>query len=178
MCTPSRIDGFVYATNGHIAIRVKDDPELLVSDVVKFKSLPAMFVKNVDEWGSIPELPPIIPCKTCKGSGKQYKTRCDECDGDGNFDHGTHNYECKECDDGWVESNVCTENEVTCSTCDGSGEDIFSQPIKVGIQSYQRRYLAMIAALPNSKIELTPELDKVALFTFDGGEGAIMPIRA
>ena len=65
-----------------------------------------------------------------------------------------------------------------CYPCDGSGElpDLPFTYTKAGPGAYiANRYLRLIAALPNPKI--ATDWLSVCYFTFDGGDGAVMPMR-
>ena len=68
----------------------------------------------------------------------------------------------------------CSECEHGCSECDnGFVEKIKS--VDVGGIPFQRKYLALLAALPNCRI--SPDGQNAAWFKFDGGDGLIMPMR-
>lgn len=112
------------------------------------------------------ELPPPEPCVLCDGSGVMCQLDCHECDGKGEFVHGTHTYCCMECDGEGVIARA-----QPCDICEGSGASI--QPVTVGEVRVQRRYLAAIAELPGAQIAQSHE--GILVFTFDGGWGALAP---
>lgn len=122
------------------------------------------------------ELPPPEPCAQCDGSGVMYRVDCHECDGEGESVHGTHTYCCMECDG---EGSVVTRHPShgaraqPCDICEGSGASI--QPVTVGEMRVQRRYLAAIAELPGAQV--APSHEGNLVFTFDGGWGALAPLR-
>lgn len=123
-------------------------------------------------------LPDPIHCRFCDGNGHAFRIICDECDGDGEFVHGSHWYECKACDgNGYViASHDCQEAErVVCNKCGGYGEEFLS--VRVGETHYQRKYLALLKSLPNCQLEPNAHPEGAARFTFDGGRGYLMPCR-
>lgn len=63
-----------------------------------------------------------------------------------------------------------------CPECSGSGEERVPSPVKMGEASFAGFYINKIAALPNCRLSAT-RAEKVAHFLFDGGEGALMPMR-
>jgi hypothetical protein len=84
--------------------------------------------------------------------------------------------------DGYPRSGVITPmSSITlppaerCQVCGGAGES--SLKVAIGNAFFQRRYLALLAALPACSIETCGELG-LAKFTFDGGYGFLMPVRA
>lgn len=123
------------------------------------------------------ELPPPEPCAQCDGSGVMYRVDCHECNGEGEFVHGTHTYRCKECDGegGFVTRHPSQGARAQpCDICEGSGASI--QPVTVGEVRVQRRYLAAIAELPGAQV--APSHEGHLVFVFDGdGWGALAPLR-
>ena len=73
-----------------------------------------------------------------------------------------------------LETVQCDECDFGCSECDGGFAPKF-QYLALGDSGYQVRYLKMIADLPNGRI--SPNGLKCAPFTFDGGDGLLMPCR-
>ena len=180
MRTPFTRGEWVYATNGHIAVRVPRADGIEASEIDLFPRIEAIFKQNKwDTFVSLPSLPPADQCRTCNGSGIGYK--CTECDGTGQFDHGRHTYDCDECDGTGQTDNG--NDEEPCQVCDGTGE-LRYQKIQVGPWHYNRRYLAKIIDLPELQFAQRPDgptingSDGIANFTFEGGEGLLMPMRA
>jgi hypothetical protein len=173
---PFRLGEFIYATNGHVAIRIPDDGTIQAEDIEKVKSIGNYFSDVNGKYVAIPELPAAESCSHCYGTGKgKPKTECDECDGDGEFRHGSHYYECKECDgEGSIEADEGVGEN--CEYCNGTGEQRH-QPIKVGKSYFNRMYLVKISTLPNLKFCNPKSENDFCNFIFDGGEGCIMPIR-
>lgn len=177
LCYPNRIGAHVYATNGYIAIRVPDDGSLEARECDKLNSLPALFDAPVVEFIDMPALPAPIMCKTCAGSGREHKEPCDDCDGEGEFEHGSHTYNCKRCDGaGKVQSIFRDGVGAPCEDCGGTGYDK-SQIASVGSSTYMRNLLEKIAGLPGLRIQHHTDGCHAARFIFDGGEGVVLPRR-
>lgn len=167
---------WIYSTNGHVAVRVLKQDGIDAHETDSIPKLESLFTNNKrDAADDIPRLPVAEKCRDCDGRGFNYK--CQDCDGEGTFDHGQHEYDCQECNCcGQVMSGE-EEDKQPCWRCNGSGDA--AQPVKVGIQHFDRRYLAKIMQLPCIKFSTNPD-DSMGsgYFTFDGGEGLIMPMRA
>lgn len=180
--TPILRGEWIYATNGHIVVRVPKADGIAAVESDKPKDIDELFTKNkYANFIDIPALPPAEKCPVCLGSGIGYK--CPDCDGKGAFDKGGHNYCCKECDgSGQVDDGRAADKEL-CVECDGAGDAPY-MAVKVGEWHYNRRYLAKIESLPEVKFAPPPEVpttrDDVAAayFVFDGGEGLLMSMRA
>lgn len=181
--TPTRCAEGIIATNGHILICVPDDgqehypatKESIAETVAKFKST----IGDPDrQWvyAKAIHLPEPIKCRHCDGVGYTYETDCEDCDGDGEFEYGSHTYECKNCEgSGKIESHKGSpEHKQECYSCDGTGQGF--QAVAVGRTFLQRRYLAMLAELPECRLGTIGYSEAVA-FTFDGGWGMVMPCR-
>lgn len=174
---PMRHDGYLYATNGHIAVRVADDravdaapvPELMLE-----KMLPAFAAIPGSLGVPIPELPEPEACIRCGGTGHLHRRECPECRGDGTFRHGRHDYECAECDgDGYLRFGA-PAGEI-CPRCDGRGEEPYNATL-VGDALIDPRYLRLLQTLPQPV--LYPNGPKKPLMCrFDGGVALVMPMR-
>lgn len=179
LLNPIRRDGYLYATNGHIAVCIPDNPEINASadETRPDFSFIHKAMAEISDFGTVvAELPPPVKCPACGGSG--YSVKCDDCDGEGTFDHGLHEYECKNCDgDGTFPGAKDEKGAVTCHHCDGTGHDPF-QTVRVGNSPFARRYVAMLKELPGAVIWTNSENELAsAFFKFDGGFGALMPCR-
>lgn len=176
MTTPIRRNGFIYATNGHIAVCIPDDGSFSgenTSEIPSFRFVhDAMEILADDQFKTIDvSMPEVEPCKTCGGTRKVRK--CGDCDGDGVFQHGNHDYECLECDgDGWV----IGEGNQDCPDCDGTGSDKY-QTVKVEHQHLAVRYVELMNTLPSVRLYTPPDNGKTCFFKFDGGFGAVIPCR-
>lgn len=176
---PIRSDGYLYATNGHICLAIKDDPAVPAGDTGPDFGFLHKGIEQADKFSPLDaKLPPIKHCRTCGCTGKT--VLCKICEGEGEFDHGSHTYECKECDgDGYFSGATAKEGDKTelCFACDGYGVDVY-QTVKVGHTTLARRYVALLQTLPGVVIWTNKELPMaVAFFKFDGGFGAVMPCR-
>lgn len=170
---------YTYATNGHIMVRI---PRIEMEETERSRDAAVKLVgkaeKMFSDWSQaaeflpIPavELPPMSTCKDCGGTGKN--AECPKCDGtkEVEFSNAYHDYEftCKTC-------NGRGRIEGPCENCDGTGKIETFASTEVGNAKFQNKYLFMIAALPDSKI--APDGDGVAYFTFEGGDGVLMPTR-
>lgn len=160
---PIRRSGYLYASNGHIGIRVPDDAEIDANETNQIHNLSELFECGEVDYHPLPEIPAPVPCSCCNGTGKRYMTKCDECDGTGKIKTSRKTEQ--------------PESWEACEECDGMGEARLPQSLtKVGAHAYQNRYLRKIVALPGSRIEHANSLSG-AHFIFDGGVGIIMPCK-
>lgn len=149
---PFSRDGFTYATNGHIMVRVTLRPDVPDVDKKFNQNKPLEGVETATFFRPAFDLPPAPtetgPCKTCDGRG---------------WDH-----DCPDC-------------QCVCQVCKGQGdanpELIISTTL--GRQNFALNYVRQVLSLPNVEIAALPAKDKghTLLFRFDGGVGALMPIR-
>lgn len=175
---PFRFDGFIYATDRSIAIRMPDDGSKVVGIDPKIKKIKSFFTDiHSAKFIEIPPLPERETCIQCGGIGKVNFAllHCDECDGEGTFEHGSHDYECKECNGSGEVKTRTNGNTNTCDKCNGDGKTLI-QPIKIGDTHVNLKYLELIAGLPNCVSAPAGPNNKV-FFRFDGGEGIVMPVR-
>jgi len=180
---PFKFGGWIYACNGNLAIRIKDEGLLPAFENSKVgKELSKLFMPDSPDNIPLLELPEAIKCDMCSGTGVRYKDDCSDCDGEGAFVHGSHTYVCLECHgDGTAFVNHPTSNPCPCFDCSGRGE-IDYQPINIRGTKFNRYLLALIVELPCVRItHLHPcrsHTQTIATkFEFDGGEGLIMPCR-
>lgn len=178
MRQPWLLGEHIYATNGHFMVRVpKGD---LVAGPCSFgEKAAAMFAGQFKgTFEPLPAIPEPEPCETCEGEGKCSRIDCADCDGKGSFEHGRHDYMCKECDgDGEVSDDDAPLR--TCRTCWGRGHklDRDATSIRIGEAAFQATYLHQIAKLPGVVFAANGPAEAGA-FRFDGGgEGLVMPVR-
>jgi hypothetical protein len=172
--TPARKDGYVYATDGRICIRVIDDGSLLAfppAGRLKDIDLAKVFdgEKNCDI--PMPELPARIECKHCHGTCLEHD--CPMCEGQGMLDGDVAPITCPRC-----EGNRRIKPDHTaepCWWCNGRGEQE-DNPVLIGGMHFNRVYLALAAELPGARF-VRIDGYTVARIEFDGGEIAIMPTR-
>jgi hypothetical protein len=173
--------GWMYASNGQILVRVPapEHAETVFAEKVAESAVGMLADIGGREYAPLPAFTLGAVCEYCKGVGTIKQSKCPDCDGDGQFDHGDHSYDCKACDgEGWINDTAGEDRE--CYACDGFGTHSKSINFGGGI-GYQARYLHLIEDLPGLLFSPGTCVDqtttKPAHFTFDGGEGLLMPMR-
>jgi hypothetical protein len=174
-----RYKGRLYATNGHIAITIPDDPDIPADDDSSIpedlEELIAKTLACVEAYQPlIVELPPRIRCKTCAGVGEVAK--CTACDGEGVIPCPTcgHEMDCEECDGrGAFGPFSGKEADMRCPECSGRGETFVLIPL--GNTQFQRHYLERLKSLHGIEIALNVDSQKAMLFRFRDGHGLLMP---
>lgn len=175
MRTPA---GIVY-TNGQVMAIVQDDGEECQSAPGSIASTIQGMVSKYqggDSWikACDIELPEAKACNACNGVGAISHEPCPDCDGEGDFWHGSHSYLCKECDGSGTIESAGGDQEKVCRRCNGHKGEFIS--VDVLGSSFDRKYLAMLARLPNC--ELSPGgVYNIAPFRFEGGHGFLIPTR-
>lgn len=186
--TPFTCDAGVAATDGHIFVCVPDDTaEFGRCENTAVKELIDQFAINAQAAfkarepvaASAIEIPTEPKCEACEGVGKISEAECDDCGGDGEFDHGSHTYECQECEGGGrhVTPGVDGDGEA-CLKCKGAGNAPVTVPFpgsddrKHGIGS---PYLRLIQSLPGAEIFAPSISGGMYFFRFAGGFGGVMP---
>lgn len=145
-------DGYTYATNGRILVRVarRDD----VPENAQAPDVEKLLEKAQIDTANFTPLPPFdLPpekmdeCTSCGGSG---------CEHD------------------------CPDCNCICEDCDGSGEESHYSFISVGIFGlpYAARHIAIIRDLPGVEISRTAAGLNPMPFRFDGGIGLLMPLHS
>lgn len=180
MLRPFRLNGFVYATNGHWMVRISDEPTIDADPIADHhpKSIEKMFAEAPTEgFISLPEMEKPADCTRCEGLGFGTLTKCESCDGDGEFVHCGHFYECKACDGEGDSFEATPDGTDACPDCYGRGLKAWGVPGQsVGIAKFSPVYLWMLRVLPGIQIAVNDK-DGKARFTFEGGEGLLMPYR-
>ncbi len=180
--SPWRADGCIYASNGHLAISIPDDGRELPQPGGRYPNMTALFGKPVlGLFVPLPELEPVSVCGVCDrcaGFGKHGRVDCDECFGRGEFDHKRYTYRCMGCEG---EGEIGNDAEPTlCLACDGFGEPgavpLAHRTVIGDHAGFQTRYLRAFADLPNVQIAVGGPTD-MAHIRFDGGRGAVMPMK-
>lgn len=185
---------WVYATNGHIIVRVPADSMPDVGECQKAPSnVDAMYAARFNgaaEFLLMPDLPALNECTACEGVGRIRATKCSHCSGEGGFFHFGIWYDCRNCEgdaagDGWVSSLDFEEsdNDVmrVCVKYDGLGHDMREHGVtQIGVGTYSPVYLHWIAALPQARVmpgNCAPNLKGTIplAFIFDGGQGLLQP---
>lgn len=188
---PHKIGEQMYATNGHILIAadltgvaadIPDGVEVLPENVA------SIFVKYCSEspgdeaqWipaGDAAVEPSGKTCMSCGGSGRTpQEVDCDDCDGDGDFWHGRHQYECRSCDGGGKVDGPVEDDDPVCEHCNGSGQQIgfWRLPWREG-DGVCGRYVGLIQALPDAEFAQHGKARDRIHFRFTGGRGVVMPL--
>lgn len=166
---------FIFATNGHVMVRVPKFDGIECGDGNGPNNIEGLMNGTVrDGLAPIPALPEPEICEFCHGAGYAY--RCKDCDGEGAFLRNGEEYDCKPCDGVGTLPDGDEADKVECWACHGSGHE--QQRVEVGGSDFDRRYLAKIIELPGAMFAPHPtDQRKPAYFTFDGGDGALMPMR-
>lgn len=173
--TPTSDSKYVYATNGHIIIRV--DRDLYTGQVAGNSKLSDMqrhlsAIKSFEFKPLQLTLPPPITCRLCGGLG--HVIECEDCDGEGWFEHGGYDYRCKNCRGDGVHPSEKNKHTKPCDDCEGTGNDL-SQPVMVDNVYFQRRYIDLLLNLDGIKVSIRYS-SKASFFTFNNGCGAIMAL--
>jgi hypothetical protein len=149
---PFSRNGFTYAANGHIMVRVAlraDVPET----TAKFD--PEKPLKGIDQAKFFHPSFELPPAPTERGE-------CVSCSGRG------YEHDCPDC-------------ECICERCHGSGNmDIESRiSASVGPTPFSLHYIRQMLSLPGIEIEELPvdKSEKPLFFRFEGGVGALMPLH-
>lgn len=143
---------FTYATNGHILIRVARRDDITSEPEQMMNRCAKLFAEAAPTPPiAIPEIPPIVEgdCDCCNGAGSHER----EC--------GTGDYDCDDC-------------AGTGRVMKEPGDSWYPQ-IDVGDAAFAPNYLRLIKSLPN--VQFMPNGQHGAHFTFDGGDGLLMPIK-
>lgn len=132
----------------------------------------------------LPRIEACEACEACNGSGVVHERDCDECDGEGEFDHGSHTYVCKNCEGtGDIDADPSPGEERTCWACDGLKIGGGEKPTP-GIGRGQLRLASHCAALicthvPDAEIRAIPEGEKGFIYFRSATQnvfGVVMPI--
>jgi hypothetical protein len=174
-CHPFTRGKWTYATDGRIAVRVPALEGIPQGEVAVENVFTAITSQEFPLPADIPE-PAQEKCSACKGYGKI--TICSECDGEGTKECDTcgHEEECKSCNGNGTRPTA-GPNAKECDNCDGIGHTIKYISIRLELQSFSDRYLRLIRALPGIRLFQNVNPGDIATFSFDGGEGVLMPLR-
>lgn len=178
---PFQHAGRAYATNRHICIELQDADPTLRTIARKFDAI-ANLLKTHEAGFEIAGFKPLegipekIDCRSCNGTGTALE--CRHCEGDGYI--RDKDDPCEHCDgvgETQKEKDEYPLGLIPCWFCDGNGEE--EQAIDIGHGRFNAHYLRLIASLPNASFAPNPinPAAGAALFVFDGGRGALMPLR-
>lgn len=179
MLRPFRLNGYVYASNGHWIVRLPDDASIDADPVGEHhpKKLESMFAEAASEgFKPLPEMKKPDACNTCEGKGTGTEKKCHSCDGKGEFEHYGYDYECQACDGNGSEFFPSSKGADPCPHCDGLGIQQLREGLACGDAKFSPRYLWLLKSLPGIQIA-TNGTDKAGHFIFEGGDGLLMPYR-
>jgi len=180
---PFNCDGYTFATDGHICIRVDIDVSI-ISHPDAPSTMEKIFITCDDDskYTDIPDIEGmslLVDCSSCGGLGKL--SVCPECEGNKEvyFENDYNEYECtcESCGGTGKYKNGKTLNE-ECEDCNGTGKITKDIGIDIGTRHVTARLLGLIKKLPSVKI--APEATegfKPIPFKFDGGCGILLPRR-
>lgn len=146
--TPFAFNGWKYATDGRVCVRVKTDEPDDSGEPHKRPDASKLFAGFNVEGLQPFDIPPPKGLAT---------NRCRYCNGNG----------VRTCDLG---------HDHDCDECDGTGEVEEWPSQDIGACRFSERYLSKIITLPGLKFYPT-SAENPALFTFDGGEGTLAQMR-
>lgn len=173
---PFRFDGFMYATNGHVAVRMPDDATVDAAQESADNTVIAVFAKTADipvTWHAIPAFTSDRPCRACGGNKRVYE--CPDCDGEGEFQHGAYDYQCQRCDGNGVVGTPGVGD--TCTVCCGTGINQYDG-LDVAHAHYAKRYLRLIEeCFPGAEIGVPADEHATAMFRRGDVAGLIIPMR-
>jgi hypothetical protein len=183
---PFRRGEFVYATNGHVLLRVPvaDGYDAAVNDKAptKLEEMFACIDAEPVAWRDMPPVHEVHKCARCGGTGKLCVEDCESCGGKGEFDRDGYTYDCQACGtEGVIEVGEPAGKQLDCFDCNGRGHESSQRqninhdqpPPEIGVNV---GYLSWLAALPG--IVCAPQdHEKAVRFKFDGGHALLMPMR-
>ena len=144
---PLTVSGQDVASNGHILVRLNG---VSTNATHEKRTKLIRLCHDIDDHKLLNYTQLII---------KPSKTKCDDCDGRGDFSHGAHRYDCKGCG-GRGEVDF-----LDCSQCP-------TRPVAVGSLRFRLQYLLMLLELPNVQY-LLDDKTRIMFFNFDGGDGCL-----
>lgn len=141
---------WTYATNGHVAIRVGRQADVLDQEKPNVERLFDLHYKGDNLGVLCVEIPNveqlIVRCEACAGTG--YEHECPTC-----------RCECEFCEAGKV-------NET---------EKI---SVQIGKAIFDAKYIKLLLSLPEMKFCRAPGTKEAQPFSFEGGEGLLMPMSS
>lgn len=185
---------WVYATNGHVCVRVPAEAMPDVGECDKAPAAERLFMQYVEgrqcDFLLMPKIAAPMKCHGCNGRGAVMARKCPSCT-DGTFDHYGHTYDCLNCADsmggpGWIECEGSADAvRRPCNWCSGLGADMsINGNFRLGDAGYSVVYLHWLAKLPQVRVcpgtpahNAEPKADIPAVFIFDGGHALLMPRR-
>jgi hypothetical protein len=180
LSTPFSLDGYTYACDGRIIIRIPEISEARRDNIPR--GVTTVIPPSGDDWREVEYPPgwesfdsPPTKCESCNGVGRL--PECFKCDGIGECDHCGET--CRRCDGTGVDADGNGWPTAHCEDCDGTGtnETAFAVSLNRGGVMVNLKYIKLIASLPGSKLMHRGDETAVLRFEFDGGIGGVMPMR-
>jgi len=169
---------WTYASDGFILVSVRQLMGIEGANKFHIRIAGSELEKQLEaegDWLPLPEIKAEGKCPVCDGSGESYQCpRCYDGSGDCMGD-------CPYCDgEGWVsreKAGMLAElGGETCRACYRAGMDLKNKVMRIGGVYFQARFIALLRGLPLPLISVRGE-GRAARFTFDGGDGLLMPVR-
>ena len=145
---------WTYAANGHIAVRVPRIPSV----TREYHRDISLLLEIFEGHSSVQLYPAVFPA--LPGSPAKKSKECPECEG-----RGTE-HDCPSC-------------HCECEYCEGTGkiDHIVERSININGVPFNLEYVLMMSRLDELKIQDGPISNGALLFTFSGGQGAVMSLR-
>lgn len=179
---PIHHDGCLVACNGRLQIHARwpDGGPKNTEWAKRFADLMRRFGGGVTEPWKIPNLGELTkPCKRCKGTGNVFE--CDVCDGEGfrECDLGEE-HDCSYCRGSGTVPLGSPEEKRPCKECHGSGS-VATEDVSVAFGNVilGKTNLGVLTKLTRLRFAIMAErkAEDPVYFTFDGGDGLVMPMR-
>jgi hypothetical protein len=190
LASPFVFGGMTYASNGHIAIISNQNHSgAALANPEQIKTAQRV-IRMLSENSFNPPTDPSgyplgatfgVHCTTCNGTGYVLSNDfCELCDGDGKlFTSSGKEVECPECENELHPAQASDTGAKTCPVCTDGIARTFRAPCRIQSHSFDSDYIELILSLPgitlSTGISQEPCALPVAKFTFDGGEGLLMP---
>ena len=184
LCSPWRSGDRIYASNGHVLVRLHADgmqaPTLPKGVGPDPRDVDRLFeVTPLSGFVAVADVIADLVCQTCRGSGKRRFRHCDECNGQGEFQRGGHVYACLGCEGAGDIPDDSGYTMRACADCRGYGVDYLrttTDAVTIGPARFGIRYLGMLARLPGAEIAAVGAAAP-AVFRFRDGEGLLAPVQ-
>ena len=150
---PFTVGAFTYATNGHIIVRIdkRFDVDAAPADFpVKDPEAPLKDAETTTYQAPSFKLPRLLAPLD----------RCPVCDGRGNI-------------------HLCPDCNCGCETCGNTGQSNSEHDVSttIGAANFYLPYVRQMLQLPKVEIARPVAPEVAMLFRFEGGIGALMPMR-